>query len=57
MDDRQRRIDAIGRGWEMGKRAKPLFGVRWDQLWTVPLETVRKSLGIEAFEEAPPLAA
>jgi ubiquinone biosynthesis protein Coq4 len=42
MDDRERRTDAIGRGWDMGKRAKRLFGVRWDELWTLPLEAVRK---------------
>ena len=57
MDDRERRMDAIGRGWEMGKRAKRLFGVRWDELWTLPLDAVRKSLGVEAYAEAPRLAA
>jgi ubiquinone biosynthesis protein COQ4 len=57
MDDRDRRIDTIGRGWEMGKRAKPLFGVRWDEMWTLPLDVVRKSLGVEAYAEVPRLAA
>ena len=32
-DERERRIDAIARGWEMGRNAQALFGVRWDELW------------------------
>ena len=48
MDDRERRLDAISRGWEMGRAAKPLFGVRWDQLWSAPIEEVRRSLGVDA---------
>ncbi len=46
MDDRERRLDAIARGWEMGRRAEPLFGVRWDRLWATPLDEVRRALGI-----------
>jgi len=49
MDDRDRRFDAIARGWEMGKRARPLFGVRWDELWTTPIEEVRRTLGVEPY--------
>jgi ubiquinone biosynthesis protein Coq4 len=52
MDDRERRLDAISRGWEMGRAAKPLFGVRWDQLWSAPIEEVRSSLGVEAYSAA-----
>jgi ubiquinone biosynthesis protein COQ4 len=47
MDDRNRRFDAIARGWEMGKHARPLFGVRWDELWTKPIDEVRRTLGVE----------
>jgi ubiquinone biosynthesis protein COQ4 len=52
MADRERRLDAISRGWEMGRAAKPLFGVRWDQLWSAPIEEVRRSLGVQAFAAA-----
>lgn len=52
MDDRERRLDAISRGWEMGRAAKPLFGVRWDQLWSAPIEEVRRSLGVRAYATA-----
>ena len=52
MGDRERRLDAISRGWEMGRSAKPLFGVRWDQHWSAPIEEVRRSLGVEAYAAA-----
>jgi len=52
MGDRERRLDAISRGWEMGRAAKPLFGTRWDQLWSAPIEEVRRSLGVEAYAAA-----
>lgn len=43
-DDFQARVAAIARGWDAGKRAKPLFGVRWDAMWGEPLEPVRARL-------------
>ncbi len=46
-DDRERRLDAIALGWQMGKDAKPLFGADWSALWSIPLEDVRRDLGIE----------
>ena len=46
MESRERVMDAIVRGWTMGRRARPFFGVRWNELWDVPLEDVRKQLGI-----------
>lgn len=52
MTDRERRLDAISRGWEMGRAAKPLFGVRWDQLWSAPIEQVRRSFGVEPYAAA-----
>jgi len=57
MDDRERRFDAIARGWDMGKRARPLFGVRWDDLWTTPVDEVRQSLGVEPYAAQRRLAA
>ena len=39
-------MNELSRGWRMGERAKPLFGVKWDSLWHVPLSDVRAELGI-----------
>ena len=39
-------MDAITHGYQMGKRAKTLFGVHWDELWSVPLEDVRSRFAI-----------
>ncbi|HUQ08080.1 MAG TPA: Coq4 family protein [Kofleriaceae bacterium] len=46
------RMDAIARGWAMGKRARQLLGVRWGDLWEKPLTEVRAQLAI-----APQLSA
>lgn len=37
-------MDGLTQGWMMGKRAKSLFGIQWNQLWNTPLEKVRESL-------------
>lgn len=47
-DDRDRRMEAVARGWDLGKRARPFLGVRWATLWTKPLTEVRALLGVEA---------
>ena len=47
-DDRDRRMDDLSRGWALGRAARPFFGVRWDDLWTVPLVEVRARLGSPA---------
>lgn len=44
--DRDARMSAIARGWRMGRKAKPVFGVRWEELWAEPLDKVRAELGI-----------
>jgi ubiquinone biosynthesis protein Coq4 len=54
MGERERRLEAITRGWQMGKSARTLFGVRWEELWNRPIADVRKLLGIDAV--APDLA-
>jgi ubiquinone biosynthesis protein COQ4 len=46
-DDRERRFQAVVDGWQMGQRAEPLFGVRWDELWARPIEEVRELLGVK----------
>jgi len=40
------RVDAVVRGWELGRRAQPLFGVRWHELYARPLADVRAQLGV-----------
>jgi ubiquinone biosynthesis protein Coq4 len=57
MDDRERRFDAIAKGWEMGRRSQPLFGVRWDRLWSTPMDEVRRSLGVTPYAAPVALAA
>ena len=39
-------VDDLSRGYRMGKAARPFFGVRWDELWSVPLVDVRRRLGV-----------
>jgi ubiquinone biosynthesis protein COQ4 len=55
--DRDRRLEAISQGWAMGRRARPLFGIRWDELWSRPVSEVRAYLGIEAYAETVPARA
>jgi ubiquinone biosynthesis protein Coq4 len=45
-DEGQRRVEAVARGWQMGRRARPLFGVSWGELWARPLAEVRETLGV-----------
>ena len=40
------RMDALVAGYQMGKSSRPLFGVRWDQMWTMPLAEVRREFGL-----------
>jgi ubiquinone biosynthesis protein Coq4 len=50
--------EAITRGYAMGKAARPLFGVRWDELWETPMDEVRRELALAvAGAPAMPLAA
>jgi ubiquinone biosynthesis protein COQ4 len=41
-------MEAVVTGYDMGKRAEPLFGVDWSTLWELPLADVRRRLGIAA---------
>ncbi len=47
----------IVRGWTMGKQAKALFGTRWNELWTTPLEDVQRQLGLGRSAEPLSVAA
>jgi ubiquinone biosynthesis protein COQ4 len=39
-------MDALTKGWMMGKQAHPLFGLDWDTLWETPISEVRANLNI-----------
>ncbi|MBW4551123.1 MAG: hypothetical protein KME35_08440 [Aphanocapsa sp. GSE-SYN-MK-11-07L] len=39
-------MKAICQGWQLGKQAKPLFGMPWQQLWSEPLQTIRANLNL-----------
>ncbi|MEO8801129.1 MAG: Coq4 family protein [Polyangiaceae bacterium] len=56
-DDRERRMDAIVRGWLLGKHAKALFGVDWASLLETPLVDVRRMLEVGASPSGTPDAA
>lgn len=45
-----RRMDAITRGWAMGRAARPIFGMKWTALWAQPLAQVQADLGIAALQ-------
>jgi ubiquinone biosynthesis protein Coq4 len=47
-----RLMEEVTRGWLLGKRARSLFGVRWDAMWDRPLAEVRGELAIEVDEVA-----
>lgn len=45
-EDREARLDAIARGWTLGKRAKRIAGVDWQKHLARPLSEVRRELGL-----------
>jgi ubiquinone biosynthesis protein Coq4 len=47
-EERVARMDAIVAGWAMGKAARLIFGVAWDQHWERDIEAVRAELGVRA---------
>jgi ubiquinone biosynthesis protein COQ4 len=40
------RLAAVARGYALGKRAKRLFGTRWDGMWELSLAVVREQIGV-----------
>lgn len=51
LEDCDRRMDAITRGWVMGKQAKLLFGIRWNQYWEHPLIEIRQRFNLPLHPE------
>lgn len=41
------RMDALVAGHQMGKSARPLFGLRWDEMWARPLADLRRELALD----------
>jgi ubiquinone biosynthesis protein COQ4 len=41
-----RYLEVITKGWMMGDRAEPLFGVNWHNLWATPIAEVRAALKV-----------
>lgn len=46
-EDAARRVEAIARGWIIGKRARPIFGLDWAAWWERPLEELRRELRVD----------
>ena len=46
-DEAERRMAQITRGWAMGKRARPLFGMEWASMWAQKMDDVRRELEID----------
>jgi ubiquinone biosynthesis protein Coq4 len=40
------RLQAIATGWTVGRQARSLLGIDWNDLWATPLLEIRKSLGL-----------
>jgi ubiquinone biosynthesis protein Coq4 len=52
-DGYERRLNALARGWVLGRRAASLLGVDWAARWSQPLAEVRRALRIDLpFAEA-----
>lgn len=50
IEDRERRMDAIARGWRLGRQTKTIFGFDWAAHWETPLEEVRAKLGLDGAD-------
>lgn len=42
-------LESIFRGWLHGRETRPLLGVAWSELWDLPIDAVRQSLGVTPF--------
>ena len=39
-------MDAITEGWALGRRAKPLIGVEWEEYWECSVTELREKYGL-----------
>lgn len=50
-DERKTRLDAISRGWQLGKNADVVVGADWGAMLPEPLDAVRERFGIVVPKE------
>jgi ubiquinone biosynthesis protein COQ4 len=50
------RVGAIARGYSVGSSAVPLFGIRWDEMWSLRLEEVRSRIVLDRARVSDQLA-
>jgi ubiquinone biosynthesis protein COQ4 len=50
MDDADRRLHAMTRGYLLGKRSQPLVGIQWSARWHERLEDLRRERNLEIEE-------
>jgi len=41
------RMDALVAGYQMGRSAQPLFGLRWNEMWEKPIAEIRQELQLD----------
>jgi len=47
-NDMGARLAAVVKGWQMGKAARPLFGIDWPTRWETPVAALRKEYAVGA---------
>jgi len=57
IENGQKLMEEVARGFAMGRQARTFFGVHWDELWSLPLAEVRRRLNVQVDEAAPVLKA
>lgn len=40
-------METIAQGWYLGKKTPNIFGIKWEEMWTMPVSEIRAKLGIE----------
>ena len=43
----QEMLQALTTGWQGGRQAEPLFGTNWEDLWEVPIDTLRTRFALD----------
>jgi len=45
-------MNTITYGWQMGLKTPNIFGVKWEEMWDLPMDEVRQKVGIQAVKIA-----
>ena len=40
-------MDIITEGWILGKKTQNIFGIKWEEMWNLPVSEVREQLGLQ----------